>query len=60
MVKRSDFERNPAKDQLNQKKHGVFFALAQLAFLDHYRVMIWNTVMRKSDIIALGESPVEL
>ncbi len=40
MVKRSDFEWNPAKDQLNQKKHGVSFALAQLAFLDHYRVIL--------------------
>jgi len=40
MAKRSDFEWNPAKDQLNQKKHGVSFALVQLAFLDHYRVIL--------------------
>ena len=40
MKKRSDFEWDPAKDQLNQKKHGVSFALAQLAFLDHNRVIL--------------------
>ncbi len=40
MVKRSDFEWDSAKDQLNLKKHDVSFALAQLAFLDHYRVIL--------------------
>ena len=29
-----------AKDEVNQKKHGVPFALAQLAFLDHHRVIL--------------------
>ena len=29
MVKRSDFEWDSAKDQLNQKKHGVSFALGE-------------------------------
>jgi uncharacterized DUF497 family protein len=40
MTKRSDFEWDSSKDKLNQKKHGVSFALAQLAFLDHYRVIL--------------------
>jgi len=40
MKKRSDFEWEEAKDRLNQKKHGVSFALAQLAFLDHDRVIL--------------------
>jgi uncharacterized DUF497 family protein len=40
MEKPSDFEWDSAKDQVNQKKHGVSFALAQLAFLDHDRVML--------------------
>jgi len=40
MKKRSDFEWNSAKDRLNQNKHGVSFALAQLAFLDHNRTIL--------------------
>jgi len=40
MKKRSDFEWDSDKDKLNQKKHGVSFALAQLAFLDHNRVIL--------------------
>ena len=40
MGKISDFEWDPIKDQLNQEKHGVPFALAQLAFLDHHRVIL--------------------
>ncbi|MFZ0481754.1 MAG: BrnT family toxin [Desulfobacterales bacterium] len=40
MTKRSDFEWDSAKDEVNQKKHGVPFALAQLAFLDHHRVIL--------------------
>jgi len=40
MQKQSGFEWNSAKDQLNQKKHGVSFALAQLAFLDHDRILL--------------------
>jgi len=40
MKKRSDFEWDSAKDTLNQKKNGVSFALAQLAFLDHNRVIV--------------------
>ena len=40
MKKRSDFEWDYEKDQLNQEKHGVSFALAQFAFLDHNRVIL--------------------
>jgi len=40
MKKRSDFEWDPIKDQVNQEKHDVSFALAQLAFLDHQRVIL--------------------
>jgi len=40
MKKRSDFEWDSKKDALNQEKHGVSFALAQLAFLDHKRVIL--------------------
>jgi uncharacterized protein len=40
MEKRSDFEWDSAKDQLNQKKHGVSFAIAQLAFFDSNRVIL--------------------
>jgi len=40
MEKRSDFEWDSAKDELNQRKHGVSFAMAQLAFLDPNRVIL--------------------
>ncbi len=40
MRKESDFEWDANKDLLNQEKHGVSFALAQLAFLDHNRVIL--------------------
>lgn len=40
MNRRSDFDLDSNKDQLNQEKHGVSFALAQLAFLDHNRVIL--------------------
>jgi uncharacterized protein len=40
MEKRSDFEWDSAKDELNQKKHGVSFAMAQLAFLDVSRIIL--------------------
>ena len=40
MTKRSDFEWDAAKDLINQEKHGVSFALAQLAFLDQYRIIL--------------------
>jgi len=40
MKKRSDFEWDSPKDLLNQDKHGVSFALAQLAFLDPLRIIL--------------------
>jgi len=40
MERQSDFEWDATKDELNQKKHGVSFAMAQLAFLDHHRVIL--------------------
>jgi uncharacterized protein len=40
MKKQSDFEWDSSKDKLNQEKHGVSFALAQLAFFDHNRVIL--------------------
>jgi len=40
MTNNSDFEWEDNKDKANQKKHGVSFALAQLAFLDHHRVIL--------------------
>jgi len=38
-MKTARFEWDDAKDRLNQKKHGISFALAQLAFLDPKRVI---------------------
>jgi hypothetical protein len=40
MKKRSEFEWDSAKDKSNQEKHDVSFALAQLAFFDHNRVIL--------------------
>jgi len=40
MKKQSDFEWDDDKDKLNQKKHGVSFALAQLSFMDYNRVIL--------------------
>jgi len=40
MIKQADFEWDSDKDQENYKKHGVPFALAQLAFLDHNRIIL--------------------
>jgi uncharacterized DUF497 family protein len=40
MTKRPDFEWDSAKDLINQEKHGVSFALSQLAFLDLHRIIL--------------------
>ena len=40
MPKRSDFEWDFANNLINQQKHGVSFALAQLTFLDHQRIIL--------------------
>ena len=62
MNKRSDFEWDSYKDALNQEKHGVSFALAQLAFLiisvSFWRIL--STAMMRNDSIALAGSQVEL
>jgi uncharacterized DUF497 family protein len=39
-AKPSSFEWDDHKDQLNRKKHGVSFALAQYAFADPNRVIL--------------------
>ena len=40
MKKKPDFQWDENKDKLKQKKHGVSFSLAQLAFLDPCRVIL--------------------
>ena len=40
MKKRPDFEWDDKKDKENQLKHGVSFALAQIAFLDENRIIL--------------------
>ncbi|MCK5115577.1 MAG: BrnT family toxin [Candidatus Aegiribacteria sp.] len=40
MRKKPDFQWDENKDRLNQEKHGVSSALAQLAFLDPCRVIL--------------------
>ena len=40
METKADFEWDENKDKTNQEKHGVSFALAQLAFLDHNRLIL--------------------
>ena len=37
---KASFEWDDAKDAANQRKHGVSFALAQLAFMDPKRVIL--------------------
>lgn len=40
MNKESNFEWNKKKNIENQDKHGVSFSLAQLAFLEHNRIIL--------------------
>ncbi len=40
MTNKSDFEWDENKDRVNQTKHSVSFALAQLAFLDQNRIIL--------------------
>ena len=40
MKKRTDFQWDENKEKINEKKHGVSFSLAQLAFLDSNRVVL--------------------
>jgi len=49
MEARSDFEWDPAKDELNQRKHGVSFAMHSFAFLDSHRVILEDLEHRDSE-----------
>ena len=49
MKRKSDFEWDKNKDKENHEKHGVPFALAQLAFLDKHRVVLENLSHSKSE-----------
>jgi len=40
MNNKADFEWDENKDKINQKKHSVSFEFAQLAFLDHKRIIL--------------------
>jgi uncharacterized DUF497 family protein len=40
MAKKINFEWDENKNKANQKKHGVSFAFAQLAFLDSSRIIL--------------------
>jgi uncharacterized DUF497 family protein len=40
MKNQSNFEWDSEKDVLNQKKHGISFSMAQLAFLDSNRIIL--------------------
>jgi hypothetical protein len=59
---RSDFEWDSAKDELNQRKHGVSFAMAQLAFPDSHRVILEDLEHCGSEkrFYCLAKSPKEL
>jgi uncharacterized DUF497 family protein len=61
MTKRSDFEWEPFNDLINQEKHGVSFALAQLAFLDQHRIILEDlrTAKVRGDINASVKSLME-
>ena len=50
MAKQSNFEWDSDKDLINQRKHGVSFSIAQLAFLDHNRIIL-------KDIEHSGDEP---
>ena len=45
----TDFDWDPAKDAENQRKHGVSFGEAQLAFLDPSRVIARDTRHSQSE-----------
>jgi len=61
MTKRSDFVWDSTKDLINQEKHGVSFSLAQLAFLDHQRIILEDLdhSMKENRYIALVGLQVE-
>jgi uncharacterized DUF497 family protein len=49
MARRSDFEWDSDKDLINQDKHGVSFALAQLAFFGHHRIILEDLAHSESE-----------
>ena len=49
MKRKSDFEWDKNKDKENQNKHGVSFALAQLAFLDKHRIILEDLFHSESE-----------
>ena len=49
MSNKVHFEWDEQKDTLNQKKHGVSFALAQYAFADRNRVILQDLAHSKSE-----------
>ena len=51
MKRKSDFEWDENKDKENQDKHGVPFALAQLAFMDGDRVVLEDQSHSKESIV---------
>lgn len=51
MKSKSDFEWDKNKDEENQDKHGVPFALAQHAFLDEHRVIMEDLSHSKGFIV---------
>ena len=48
-MKKTRFEWDPEKDEENQKKHGVSFALAQYAFSDPERVIAEDIAHSKTE-----------
>ena len=48
-MKKTRFEWDPEKDEENQKKHGVSFALAQYAFADPERVIAEDIAHSKTE-----------
>ena len=58
-MKRARFEWDEAKDEENQRKHGVSFAMAQQAFLDPASVLlprIRAIALKRSDTTVSGKS----
>jgi len=49
MSKSSNFEWDKDKDRQNQNKHGVSFAMAQLAFMDEKRIILEDQSHREKE-----------
>ncbi|MBF0378414.1 MAG: BrnT family toxin [Desulfamplus sp.] len=57
-----NFEWNENKDKLNQEKHGVSFAFAQLAFMDSKRIILedLNHSINEKRFYCIGEIDGEI